>query len=424
MSKEDNNGSIDYQKLNDEEIKKYFEDSKIDFNPKVKITDKQFNDNISKLIKPNININSNSYTSEQEYISKVSDPFKRMQQLKAELLKNKNDIDNAISKYNDISTQVDISDINNYSILYSNAQKYKNKVDSFINYDIIKNRLNKKGMDSDSDSEDEDDVDEQKKAEKAKENKAKKEEKKNNILKKREENEKLLKKIEESTSALFRTNFEINSLNEKYSLLTNNLISKLNNIDSDLNLYMKYKVCANPDNTLTTLKNKIIEVENQISKIENIIGDYDFNVHKSTIYGALKNILKLNNDNKDYVKNRFENSRVLDSMIKLFNEDESNKTYLETYKQICESYLLYLSMKKFEDVISYLKKRINAIKSIILNSEQFDFDIKALNELIKKNEGNYEILKYKYLQTLECFSNLEEILKEINNLDVIMKKKI
>ena len=111
-------------------------------------------------------------------------------------------------------------------------------------------------------------------------------------------------------------------------------------------------------------------------------------------------------------------------MIKMFNEDESNKTYLETYKQICESYLLYLSMKKFEDVISYLKKRINAIKSIILNSEQFDFDIKALNELIKKNEGNYEILKYKYLQTLECFSNLEEILKEINNLDVIMKKKL
>ena len=55
MSKEDNNGSIDYQKLNDEEIKKYFEDSKIDFNPKVKITDKQFNDNISKLIRPNIN---------------------------------------------------------------------------------------------------------------------------------------------------------------------------------------------------------------------------------------------------------------------------------------------------------------------------------------------------------------------------------
>ena len=138
----------------------------------------------------------------------------------------------------------------------------------------------------------------------------------------------------------------------------------------------------------------------------------------------MKNFIKLNNDNKDYIKNRFTNSREIDTMIIQFNGDEDNKKYMETYKQICESYLLYLSMKKFEDSISYLKKRINAIKSIILNSEQFDFDIKELNELIKKNEGNYEILKFKYLQTLEAFGNLEEILKEINNLDVIVKKKI
>ncbi len=50
--------------------------------------------------------------------------------------------------------------------------------------------------------------------------------------------------------------------------------------------------------------------------------------------------------------------------------------------------------------------------------------MKQLNELIKKNEGNYEILKSKYLETLENFSNLEYILKEINNLDSIIKKKI
>ena len=414
---------IDYKKMNEEEIKKYLEDTKIEYDASKKITEKEFNQNLSKLIKPNTNVSANSFEGDSEYIPKVSDPYKRLLQLKTELLKNKSDIDEAISKYNDISSKIDISDINNYSLLYSNIQNYKNKIDSFLNYDIIKKRQNKK-WDEESESDSDEDDDEQKKQEKAKQNKIQNEEKKKNILKQREEDEKLLKQLEENKDILFKEKVEIKSSYENYNNLTNNLISKLNNIDSDLNLYMKYKVCANPDNTLTTLKNKIIEVENQISKIENIIGDYDFNVHKSTIYGALKNILKLNNDNKDYVKNRFENSRVLDSMIKLFNEDESNKTYLETYKQICESYLLYLSMKKFEDVISYLKKRINAIKSIILNSEQFDFDIKALNELIKKNEGNYEILKYKYLQTLECFSNLEEILKEINNLDVIMKKKI
>ena len=418
-----NQENIDYKKLNSEEIQKYFEDTKIDYNPNTKITEKQFRENIPKLIKPNININSKSYTVEEKYIPKESDPYQRMLQLKNELLQNKNDIDETISKYNDLSSQIDISDINNYSLLYSNLINYKNKIDSFLNYDIVKKIQNEKGYESDSDSE-EDDDDEQKKMEKAKQNKLKNEENQKNILKKREENENLLKQIEDNKDILFKENENIKSIYENYNNLSNNLISKLNNINSDLNLYMKYKVCSNPDYTLTTLKSKIIEVENQISKIENIIGDYDFNLHKGTIYGTLKNFIKLNNDNKDYIKNRFENSRVLESMISLFNQEEENKKYMETYKQICESYMLYLSMKKFEDVISYLKKRINAIKSIILNSEQFDFDMKELNELIKKNEGNYEILKFKYLQTLEAFSNLEEILKEINNLDAIVKKKI
>ena len=420
MSSQEN---FDYKQLNTEEIQKYFEDTKIDYNPKTKITEKQFRENIPKLIKPNINLNSKSYTVEEKYVPKESDPYMRMLHLKKELLQNKNDIDETISKYNDISSQIDISDINNYSLLYSNLLNYKNKIDSFLNYDIIKKIQNQKGYESDSDS-DEDDDDEQKKLEKVKQNKLKNEENQKNILKKREENEQLLKQIEDNKDIVFKENENIKSAYENYNNLSNNLISKLNNINSDLNLYMKYKVCSNPDYTLTTLKSKIIEVENQISKIENIIGDYDFNLHKGTIYGSLKNFIKLNNDNKDYIKNRFTNSREIDTMIIQFNGDEDNKKYMETYKQICESYLLYLSMKKFEDSISYLKKRINAIKSIILNSEQFDFDIKELNELIKKNEGNYEILKFKYLQTLEAFGNLEEILKEINNLDVIVKKKI
>ena len=421
MSIEDN---IDYKKLNAEEIQKYFQDTKIDYNPKIKLTEKQFNDNISKLIKPNINISSKSYTLEEDYIPKVSDPYKRLQRLKVELLQNKNDIDKAISKYNDISSKTDLSDINNYSILYFKAQNYKNKIDSFINYDIIKKRLNQKGDESDSDSE-EDEDDEQKKAEKAKEKKVKNEENKKNILKKREENEKILKQLEENANILFKESENIKSINEKYNILSNNLISKLNNIDSDLNLYMKYKICSNPDYTLSALKTKIIEVERQISNIENMIGDYDFNLHKSTIFGCLKYFLKLNVDNnKDWIANRHENIRAFESMLSLFTGDEENLKLMNTYKKIREGYMIYLTMKKFEDVISYLKKRINAIKNIILNSEQFDFEIKELNELIKKNEGNFEILRAKYLQTLESFSNLEHILKEINNLDVIVKKKI
>ena len=419
-----NDENIDFKKLNSEEKQKYFQDSKIEFNPKSKITEKQFNDIIPKLIKPNININSNSYSIDQEYIPKVSDPYKRIQQLKLDLLQNKSDIDRAISKYKDISSQIDISDIKNYSLLYSNAQKYKNRIDSFINYDIIKKRLNQKDNDSDSESEDEDE-DEQKKAEKLKQIKQKYEENKQNILKTREENEKILKELEENTDILFKEKENIKSIKEKYDILSNDLISKLNNIDSNLNLYMKYKICSNPDYTVSALKTKIIDVERQISKIENIIGDYDFNLHKSTIFGCIKYFLKLNTDNnKDWIANRHENIRAFEGMLGEFTGDEENTKLMKIYKKICEAYMIYLTMKKFEDVISYLKKRINAVKNIIINSEQFDFEIKQLNDLIKQNEGNYEILKFKYLQTLECFSNLDDILKQINNLDVIIKKKI
>jgi hypothetical protein len=346
-----------------------------------------------------------------------------MLQLKTELLQNKNNIDKIISQYNDISSQMNISDIDNYSLLYSNVQNCKNKIDSFINYDIIQKFVNNKYYDSDSDSDEEDD--EQKKAEKTKQINIKHKENQENILKKREENEKILKQLEENESIMFKGNENIKSINEKYNILANNLISKINSIDSDLNSFTKYKVCSNPDYSISILKAKIIDVEKQINKIENIIGDYDFNLHKSTIFGSLNHLLKINGENnKDWIASRYENLREFEGMLGLFTREEDNVKLMSTYKMICEGYMIYLSMTKFMDVIHYLKKRINAIKGIILNSEQFDFDVKALNELIKKNETNYEILKNKYYQTLEKFSNLEGILKEINNLDVMVKNKI
>ena len=87
---------IDYKKLNEEEIKKYFEDSKIEYDANKKITEKEFNQNLSKLIKPNINVDATSFERDSEYIPKVSDPYKRLLQIKTELLKNKSDIDEVI----------------------------------------------------------------------------------------------------------------------------------------------------------------------------------------------------------------------------------------------------------------------------------------------------------------------------------------
>lgn len=413
---------IDYKQLNSEEIQKYYEDSKIEYIPNKKISEKQFNENLSILLKPNINIKekSNPYSSEEKYISKVSDPYKHLLNIKSQLLQNKAKIDKTISKFNDVQSKIDLNDINNYSLLFSNLQKYKSKVDSFINYDIIKKNQAKKPDESDSDS-DESDDDEKKISEKQLKNI----ENHKKILTKREENEKLLKQIEESTSTLFRKNTEYNSINEKYLSLSNNIISKLNNINGEIENITKLKIIGSAHNTLSGLKNKIIDVENQVNKIESVIGNFEFTKHKDTIFGLLNQFFKMNVDTgKDWISSRFENSRLFDKMFENLNSQPDNKKYLSLYKQMCDGYMLYLIMEKYKDVLSYLKKRLIAVKNIILNSEQFEYDINELNALIKENEGKYEILKFKYLQAIESFDKLDNILKEINNLDGLIKNKI
>ena len=416
---------MDYKKLNEEEMKKYFEDTKIEYVPNKKISEKQFNENISKILKPNITDKINSNSSEEKYIQKVSDPYRHLLSLKSQLLENKNNIDKIISQYNNIHSKIDLNDINNYSLLFSNLQKYKSKIDSLLNYDLIEKNQNKVEEESDSDSEEEGSEDEKKKTAKKNENKIKNEENKKNILKKREENEKLLKKIEESTSSLFRTTAGTNSLNEKNISLTNNLISKLATINEEMDSFLKLKISGTASNPLSQIKKTIISLDNQVSKIETIIGNFDFTKNKNTIFGTLKNFLKMSSEtNKDWISNRFENSRTLDKMLESFNSQSDNKKLLGIYKQMCEGYMIYLNMEKYKEVISYLKKRLVVIKGIILNSEQFEYDINELNRLIKENEGKYEILKFKYLQALESFDKLDKVLKEINSLDVLVKKKI
>jgi len=416
---------IDYKKLNEEEMKKYFEDSKIEYIPNKKVSEKQFNENISKILKPNINDKINSNSSEEKYIQKVSDPYRHLLSLKSQLLQNKNNIDETISKYNNINSKVDLNDINNYSLLFSNLQKYKSKIDSLLNYDIIERNQNKVEEESDSDSDEEDSDDEKKKSQKKNENKAKNEENKKNIIKRREENEKLLKQIEESTSSLFRTSPGTNSLNENNISLTNHLISKLDSINEEMDTFLKLKITGIASNPLSQIKQQIISLDNQVSQIETIIGNFDFTKNKNTIFGTLKNFLKMSSEtNKDWISNRFENSRTLDKMLENFNSQSDNKKLLGIYKQMCEGYMIYLNMEKYKEVISYLKKRLVVIKGIILNSEQFEYDINELNRLIKENEGKYEILKFKYLQALESFDKLDKVLKEINSLDALVKKKI
>ena len=414
------------KKLNEEEMKKYFAESKIELTPNQKISEKQFNENMPNLLKPNLNINSNSnsFLSEEKYIQNVSDPYKHLLNLKSQLLQNKKSMDKIINNYNDINSKINLNDANNYSLLFSNMQKYKIKIDSLLNYDIIRKNQNNSESESDSESE-ESSKDENEKSQKKNEKKLKIENKKNEILKQREQNEKLLKQIEETEGGIFLPNIEISSLNEKNASLTNNLISKLCSLNEEMNVFLKLKIEGAKPDTQLKIKQKLLDLESHVYKIESIIGNYDFTKIKNTIFGSLKNFLQLSDEsNKDWIKNRFENKKVMENLFEKFFSLSDNKQLLKNFRQLCEGYMIYLVMEKYKKVISYLKKRLVAIKSIIINAEEFEYDIKKLNELIKENEGKYEILKFKYLQALESFDKLDNIIKEINNLDSSVKKQI
>ena len=416
MEEEEKNENVDFSNLNNANIQKFFEDRSINYQNQ-KLTEEQFYTDLKKMLKPDISSNSNEFSADSTYVPKTSDPYKRLIQLKNELLSTKKEIDEDVKNYNNISYLLDIN--NNYSNLYKNIQQCKNKIDSLVDYNLI-STINE--YDSDSDNEEKTEVDNSKSSQ----NKLKMQ----TITRKREENEKKLKKQEEENDITFQEDLNLNSTYEKYSRISDHLLTKLKLLENDVNSVTKYTICGNTENKLNFLSNKIIELELLISKIENVIGNYDFNFIKNTICGSLNYLLSYaeevtkNKEDKDKKeKLNFDRIKDLDCKLNTYCEGDNIKLG-KTYLLLVKGYMIYKTMKKFEDIVSYLKKRINTINNIILSSEQFDDDLKLLNEYINKNEVNYGLLKYKYFQTLEAFSNIEEILKVVNELDNSVNKKI
>ena len=137
-------------KLNEETAKKMFNDYEFEAKDINNLSEKEFNKNLNKFIKPDQNINSIDYYTEETYLQKKTDPYKRILELKNDLINNKNEIDNSINKFNNLSF---INNTNNYSLLFNNSNSIKNKVDAFINYNYF-NSLDE----IESDSEEKDDL--------------------------------------------------------------------------------------------------------------------------------------------------------------------------------------------------------------------------------------------------------------------------
>lgn len=466
MSQEETeNDFTTFKDVNLEEKNKFFYDVNFDLNKNnKKMTQSQFENNINKILKPDINAKKEDYTLDNEYIPRTSDPYKRLLQLKTELIQNHNMIENAINKFNNIPTKnIDI-DIGGYSNLFSNAHNSKNKIDAFINYELF-DKKNESDSDSESaeseksensgssekseNSEVSKNSKKSEESEKSKDNSEKEKEKKGNenlmkekeeklrkkleeeIREKREErkqknseNEERRKKDEENPKEFFRENEELNSLYERYDRLSQNLLSKLKTIENDTSLNIKYKICTNPQSKLDILSSKLVDLDYLVSKIEKTIGNWDMCTQHESICMTINELLSfLVVPDQNKFDKKYESFKSFGNMLEENKLNTEQKNIAFNFLKIKQSFLVLQMKQQFADVVSYIRKRINSIKKIIFTSEQFNSDVKELNELIKKNEVNFGLLKYKYLQTLESFSGMEEIVKSLNNLDILISKK-
>ena len=385
-------------KLNEETAKKMFNDYEFEAKDINNLSEKEFNKNLNKFIKPDQNINSIDYYTEETYLQKKTDPYKRILELKNDLINNKNEIDNSIKKFNNLSF---IANTNNYSLLFNNSNSIKNKVDAFINYNYF-NSLDE----IESDSEEKDDLSSENSGNEGEEKEKKKEE----------------KKPKEKVYSIFG----------KYTRISENLLNKLKNINNDIlnneikNQQIIYKLNSNPDNQLIILNNKLNELGNLITNLEKTIGNWNLSKNEGSITNTLINLINfLTSKSLERYDIKYQLLKSFGNLIQNFYEINNERIDAGLiFTNIKEIYSILEIEKEFKDLLIYLKNRIDGIKEINNFSNQFNNALEKLQDLILRNSEDLIILNKTYLETLEVFTLLQTVLKQLNDFDNKIKSKI
>jgi hypothetical protein len=90
------------------------------------------------------------------------------------------------------------------------------------------------------------------------------------------------------------------------------------------------------------------------------------------------------------------------------------------FLKINEIYNVMELEEEYDSLINYIKKRLMVIKMIDNDSNQFQINIKNIEEKIKENSEKFEIMLRKYDETIKNFQEFDSILKEFSQLDKSM----
>ena len=357
------------------------------------------------------------YTTEDEYVPKSTDMFKRLLQLKEDLMTTKKEIDSAVNKYNDNTM---LKDVNAYSQMMDCFYNNKHTIDAFINYDVYNAREDRSISDSDDD--DDGDTDNTKPTS-------------TNVN-------------EHSSSATTTTTATpaVYSLYERYERLTENLLTRIKHLEKDITSsstssttttgvnavneqqqqpYVKYNIHSLPNSTSDAMLTRLTHLETQLTQLEKHIGNWDmFKMHDS-LSSTVNTLIKSHTSRSGQGYNlRYQIFKDFGNTLKAFaDKNKDNIKIGYKYASIKDLYAVYSISTHFHNIFTYIKLRLSAIKDICTSTEQLTPSLTALHDAIEANTMNMQSLNETYYDVLTSFDQLDAIMKELNVIDTKIKQK-
>ena len=191
-----------------------------------------------------------------------------------------------------------------------------------------------------------------------------------------------------------------------------------NNMDTTTHeMFINKQLFENNDISNNFEKN-ILEIETELVKIETIVGSKKLDMNENVnITQTLNKLLKIVNEKKFQLfkeKTLTELNQILDEVIK---DRELSSGISEYFVKLKELYAIYEVYENYDEVMLYIKKRLLAILDMHEKSTDFNNDLEFLKKIIEENEKQFNILGKQYSETFEELAGLENILKELKNLD-------
>ena len=225
---------------------------------------------------------------------------------------------------------------------------------------------------------------------------------------------------------------EIKANLEQYTKSTSLLLNQIAKQKKDIQsgniegLNINYELMMEFDEDPNKIEMNFKEIEDKIALIEKEIGEWDKFKNPNSLFNEVDRLivfcdtkLEKNQDTRDRLMSSM--NELLDHFVKEKNTCMEISNYFIKIKELYSMLELYES---FESVFEYIKRRLKAIKAIHENSDKFSSNVKMLNNKIENNEKNFKVLGEKYSQTLEEFSKIEEIVKEVNTIEDKINKML